>query len=426
MIIPQAHRLSEVGEYYFSCKQQDIERIDYAGDKVLNLGIGSPDLCPSQATISRLVTSAKMPQNHGYQGYRGRNELRAAIASWYLRVYGVELGYRDEVLPLLGSKEGIFHTSMAFLNPGDEVLVPDPGYPTYSAVAKLLSARPRAYDLTAEGRWQVDIDGLERMDLSRVKLMWLNYPHMPTGARADPDLFPRLVALARRHGFLLINDNPYSLILNKQPRSILGVPGSRDVAIEFNSLSKSHNMAGWRVGWIAGAAAYLQQIIKVKSNIDSGMFLPIQDAAIAALGNGEDWHREQNSVYRERSRKVLEIFDLLRCNYTPDQVGMFRWAQVPDEVPDVMSYVDELLHGARVFIVPGQVFGSNGKRYIRISLCSDLAILEQARMRISQWLLDREVDVRHDQCYWLNSGPLIAGAACGLVPAVVHGEGGAS
>jgi LL-diaminopimelate aminotransferase len=382
MIIPQANRLNQVKEYYFSTKLQEIREMEQQGIRVLNLGIGNPDLAPSVNTVKTLSEAAIGKGNHGYQSYRGVLPLRKAIANWYQKTYKVALNAESEILPLMGSKEGIMHISMAFLNPGDEVLVPNPGYPTYGAVSNLLGAKIRTYNLTENNNWEIDIQQLEQSDLSKVKLMWINYPHMPTGTKASDELLEQLIALAKKHQFLICNDNPYSLILNSKPKSILSYEGANEVAIELNSLSKSHNMAGWRMGWVAGAEAYIDTILKVKSNMDSGMFLPMQRAAIEALNNTKQWHLEQNNVYKHRRNYVWEIMDILECTYDKNQVGLFVWAKVPEHVSDVETFLDELLHEAHVFITPGFIFGSNGERYIRASLCNKVEILKEAILRV--------------------------------------------
>lgn len=386
MRIRQAERLRDVGEYYFSRKQRDIASLNATGDPVINLGIGSPDLAPAPEIVATLSASARAPNHHGYQSYRGIPELRHAVADWYRRCYGVALHGEDNVLPLIGSKEGVFHVSMALLDPGDEVLIPNPGYPTYTSVCRLVGATPRFYDLLPENGWLVDVAALERTDLSRVRLLWVNYPNMPTGARASPDVFRRLIALGRRYGFPIVNDNPYGMVNNDRPVSLLQCPDAGAVALELGSLSKSHNMAGWRVGWIAGSSEWLDAVLKVKSNIDSGMFLPIQHAAVDALKSPGAWYTELNRVYRERGERALSIFDLLGCSYAADQVGMFKWARVPDAVADVPELVERMLCEARVFITPGGIFGSQGERYLRISLCADLAVYATAWRRLRRWL----------------------------------------
>lgn len=385
MIITEAQRLKNVKEYYFSKKLQQIAEMRKQGKPVLNLGIGSPDMKPSQETIAALAKTADREDTHGYQSYRSIPELRAAISRWYKNVYGVSLDSENEVLPLMGSKEGIMHISMAFLNPGDEVLVPNPGYPTYSAVSELTGATIKYYNLDENNNWAVDIDALRKADLSKVKIMWINYPNMPTGAKPTDKLFEELIDLARKNRFLLCNDNPYSLVLNDSPKSLLRCKGAKDVALELNSLSKSHNMAGWRLGWILGRKDYINTILKFKSNMDSGMFLAIQHAAIEALKNNDEWHRIRNTEYERRRKYVWKMFDILNCTYSKNQAGMFVWAKLPDEVEDTECFVEDILQKAYVFITPGFIFGSNGQRYLRISLCSKVTILEEAIKRIEQY-----------------------------------------
>ena len=382
MAITEANRITELEEYYFSRKLKEISDIEKTGKNIINLGIGNPDLPPSQSTIDALSESANQSGNHGYQGYSSSPELRNAISEYYNKIYSVVLDPGREILPLIGSKEGIMHISMAFLNPGDEVLIPNPGYPAYTSASKIIGAAIRYYDLNEKNNWHVDIDELKTKDLSRVKIMWINYPHMPTGAIAASGLFEELIGIAREHNFLLCNDNPYSLILNENPQSLLSVGGAKEVALELNSLSKSHNMAGWRVGWVAGNEKYVKSVLKVKSNIDSGIFLPIQHAAIEALKNPADWHKKRNDELRERKRKVLNLLKLLGCSYDENQVGMFVWAKLPESVIDAEKFVDKLLSEANVFITPGFIFGSNGEKYVRVSLCNSMQKLEEAIRRV--------------------------------------------
>ncbi|NQY09605.1 MAG: aminotransferase class I/II-fold pyridoxal phosphate-dependent enzyme [Flavobacteriales bacterium] len=385
MIINQANRLNEVKEYYFSTKLQEIAKMRASGLNVLNLGIGSPDLAPSDATIDALIEAAKIQSNHAYQPYRGINELREGIAGWYKSTYGVDLNSTNEILPLIGSKEGIMHISMAFLNEGDQVLVPNPGYPTYSSVSKLVGAEIVEYELNEANNWAPDFEALENSDLSKVKIMWVNYPNMPTGAAATDEVFSRLIEFGKKHQILICNDNPYSLVLNTDaPKSILSVDGAKDVAIELNSLSKSHNMAGWRIGFVSGAAEYINTIIKVKSNMDSGMFLPLQKAAVEALKNSDEWHQQRNEIYKERRELAWNILESIGCTFDKTQVGMFVWAKVGEDVASVEEFVDEFLQEANVFITPGFIFGSKGEGYVRISLCSDTKVLEEALGRISK------------------------------------------
>ncbi len=382
MIISAAQRLSHVQEYYFARKLREVRALAAQGHPVINLGIGNPDLPPDPHTVAALTASAAQPAHHGYQPYRGIPELRQAFADWYGQVYRTELDPETEVLPLLGSKEGIFYVSMAFLDPGDRVWVPDPGYPAYATAARLAGAEAVAYDLTADNGWWPDLDVLRQADTTRLKIMWLNYPHMPTGTPADADKLTELVAFARERNILLVHDNPYSLVLNAQPLSLLEVPGARATSIELNSLSKSHNMAGWRVGVAVGRADYLDALVAVKSNVDSGAFLPVQHAAAAALRQPEAFHIERNDHYARRRQFVHQMLDALRCTYDPTTAGMFVWARVPDTVPDVEAYLDEILHRHYVFITPGQVFGRNGTRYLRVSVCAPEAAIAEATRRI--------------------------------------------
>ena len=383
MIIPPAQRLSRVQEYYFAGKLSEISQMREAGHPVINLGIGNPDLMPSEATLETLITSARQPDTHGYQPYRGLPELRKAIADWYERTYAVTLDPTQEVLPLMGSKEGITHLSLAFLNPGDEVLIPSLGYPAYRAVSEMVGATVRTYPLIAD-TWQPDLENMQQEDYSAVKLLWCNYPHMPTGAPARRETFEGLIQLARTKSLLICHDNPYSLILNERPPlSILSVDGAREVAVELNSLSKSHNMAGWRIGWLAGKAAYLNETIKVKSNVDSGMFRPMQEAAVRALENSASWHDERNAVYRRRREIVYQLLDRLGCAYDAQQQGLFVWAELPPSAPDAEGFVDTLLHEKHIFVTPGFIFGAAGNRYIRLSLCASEATLAEALQRLS-------------------------------------------
>jgi LL-diaminopimelate aminotransferase len=384
-IIQPASRLGNVEEYYFSMKLRQIAQLRAAGHKVLNLGIGSPDLPPNQATIDALAESSGRADTHAYQGYQGIPELRRAFADWYWEYFGVRLQADDEILPLMGSKEGIMHISMSYVEAGDEVLVPNPGYPAYSAVTFLTGAGVKSYQLQAERNWQPDLDSLAQSDLSKVKLMWVNYPNMPTGAQADPGFFKDLIAFAKQHNILIVNDNPYAFILNERPQSLLAQPGAMDVALELNSLSKSHNMAGWRVGMLAGAKAYLEPVIRFKSNQDSGMFKPLQVAAVKALSNAKSWYDELNSIYAERRREVYALLDLLECSYDRNQVGMFVWAKTPTYYPDAYQLSDAILDATDVFITPGGIFGSQGNGYVRISLCSEVATFREARERVAAY-----------------------------------------
>ena len=379
-----ADRLSGVSEYYFSKKLKEVAQMNAEGKDVISLGIGSPDMPPSEETVATLCREAQNPNGHGYMPYVGIPELRQAFADWYKKWYQVELDAKSEIQPLIGSKEGILHVTLAFVNPGDQVLVPNPGYPTYTSLSRILGAEIVNYDLKEENGWMPDFDALEQMDMSRVKLMWTNYPNTPTGANATPELYEKLVNLARRKGIVIVNDNPYSFILNDKPLSILSIPGAKDCCIEFNSMSKSHNMPGWRIGMLASNAEFVQWILKVKSNIDSGMYRAMQLAAATALQAEQDWYDGNNRNYRNRRKIAGEIMDVLGCTYDEKQVGMFLWGKIPDKYSDVEELTERILHQARVFITPGFIFGSNGKRYIRISLCCKDDKLAEALRRIKE------------------------------------------
>jgi len=382
MNIQPANRLSSVTEYYFSAKLREVGEMNAAGKNVINLGIGNPDLPPSEATIAALCAEAQKPTVHGYQSYVGIPELRKGFADWYQKWYGVELNPATEIQPLIGSKEGILHITLAFVNPGDSVLVPNPGYPTYTSASRLCEANIISYDLDENNSWQPDFGALEKMDLSTVKLMWVNYPNMPTGARATTELFEKLVAFGKKHNIVICNDNPYSFILNDEKLSILSVEGAMDCCIEMNSMSKAHNMAGWRMALLATNAEFVQWILKVKSNVDSGMFRPMMVAAVAALKNTEEWHDEMNRVYAKRRVLAHRIMDSLGCTYDKNQVGMFIWARIPDKYKDSEELANEILYGKNVFITPGFIFGDKGLRYVRISLCCPEKTLEEALGRI--------------------------------------------
>lgn len=382
MITP-AKRLETVQEYYFSRKLKEVAEMNAKGLDVISLGIGSPDMPPSENTIKKLCETAPLPNVHGYQPYVGIPELRQGFADFYKRWYNVELNPATEIQPLIGSKEGILHVTLAFVNPGEKVLVPNPGYPTYSSLSTLLGAEVVYYDLKEDQNWQPDFEALENMDLTDVKLMWVNYPNMPTGANASVELLEKLVAFAKKHNIVVVNDNPYSLILNRKPLSIMQIEGAKDCCIEFNSMSKSHNMPGWRVGMIAANPIFIQWILKVKSNIDSGMFRPLQLAAAEALHNEDSWHEAMNiDLYGKRRAVAEQIMDILGCTYDKNQVGMFVWGKIPAELSDVEELTEKILHEARVFITPGFIFGSNGARYIRISLCATEEKLKEALERI--------------------------------------------
>lgn len=381
--IKPAERLSLVCEYYFSRKLKEVARMNAEGKDIISLAIGSPDMPPSERTVDKLCEVARRSDSHGYQPTMGTPELRGAMSRFYKRWYGVSLDPDTEILPLIGSKEGILHTTLALVNPGDEVLVPNPGYPTYTSLSRILGAAVVNYDLREDNGWQPDFDELERMDLSRVRLMWTNYPNMPTGGNARRETYERLVDFARRHSIVVVNDNPYSFILNDKPMSLLQIPGAKDCCIEFNSMSKSHNMPGWRVGLCATNATFISWILKVKSNIDSGTFRGIQLAAAEAFDNSAEWHCEANIATYSRRRKYAEdIMRVLGCGYDPAQVGMFLWGRIPDCYADAEELTERVLHEARVFITPGFIFGSNGKRYVRISLCAKEDKLQAALERI--------------------------------------------
>ena len=397
MIIRPAKRTESVREYYFSRKLKEIdrmnaERVASGRDRIINLGIGAPDGMPPAAAIDALRESASQPGNHAYQSYIGIPQLRQAFAEWYARYYGATLDSEKEIQPLAGSKEGILLISFAFLNPGDKVLVPDPGYPTYSSATALTEAELVPYDLKADNGWRPDFDALEKMDLSGVKIMWTNYPNMPTGASADMELYGRLVDFGRRHGILVCNDNPYSFILNDNPLSILAVPGAKDCCLELNSLSKAHNMSGWRIGMVAADAEIISQILKVKSQMDSGMFKPLQLAAVEALSQGPEWFESLNAEYRRRRVLAGRIFDIIGADYDRDSSGMFLWGRISPgnrflnpEAGDASpgeQVSDKILYNAGVFITPGFIFGKNGRDYIRISLCAKPEILERSAEKI--------------------------------------------
>ena len=383
--IKPADRVSAVQEYYFSKKLKQVAEMNAEGKDIISLAIGSPDMPPSQQTIETLCEVAKRPDAHGYQPTMGTPELRNAMAEFYKRWYGVTLNPKTEIQPLIGSKEGILHVTLAFVNPGEEVLVTNPGYPTYTSLSKILGAKVVNYDLMENNGWQPDFDALERMDLSRVKLMWTNYPNMPTGGAARMETYERLVAFAKKHNIVVVNDNPYSFILNDKPLSLLQVEGAKDCCIEFNSMSKAHNMPGWRVGLCASNEEFIRWILKIKSNIDSGTFRGIQLAAAQALKNSEEWHHEANiETYRRRRVVAEKIMQILDCKYDDSQVGMFLWGKIPEHYKNAEELTEKLLHEARVFITPGFIFGSNGERYIRISLCAKEEKIQLALERIKK------------------------------------------
>lgn len=383
--VKPADRLSAVQEYYFSRKLKEVAMLNAQGQDIISLAIGSPDMPPSKQTVDKLCETAAQPTAHGYQPTVGIPELRQAMANFYKRWYDVDLDPKTEIQPLIGSKEGILHTTLAFCNPGDEVLVPNPGYPTYTSLSKILGAKVVNYNLREDNGWQPDFEELEKMNLDRVKLMWTNYPNMPTGGNARMETYEKLVDFARRHGIVVVNDNPYSFILNEGKKmSILQVPGAKECCIEFNSMSKSHNMPGWRVGMCASNPEFISWILKIKSNIDSGTFRGIQLAAAEALNTNDDaWHKEYNvENYRRRRKIAEEIMTVLGCTFDPSQVGMFLWGKIPEKYANVEDLTERILHEARVFVTPGFIFGSNGQRYLRISLCAKDEKMAEALQRI--------------------------------------------
>ncbi len=377
-----ANRLASINEYYFSQKLREIDALNKEGKNIINLGIGSPDLPPHPDVIKTLQEEAAKLNTHAYQSYKGSPILRNAVANWYSTWYGVSLDADTEILPLIGSKEGIMHICMTYLNDSDEALIPNPGYPTYKAAVRLAGGNCVNYDLVKENNWLPDFDALAKTDLSKVKLMFVNYPHMPTGQLPTNDVFEKIIAFAKANKILVVHDNPYSFILNENPMSILSADGAKDVAIELNSLSKSQNMAGWRVGIMCGAKERIEEVLRFKSNMDSGMFLPVQLAAAKALGLGKDWYEKVNNVYNDRKVKACELLDLLNCNYDKTQAGMFVWAKIPTNFKDGYKLSDDVLYNANVFITPGGIFGSNGNGYIRVSLCAPVEKFEEAIERI--------------------------------------------
>jgi aspartate/methionine/tyrosine aminotransferase len=384
--IQPAERIAAVSEYYFSRKGKEIARLNAEGKNIISLAIGSPDMPPSAQTIDLLCEVARQPEAHGYQPTVGTPELREAMARFYQRWYGVTLDPATEIQPLIGSKEGILHITLALCNPGDQVLVPNPGYPTYTSLNRILGTEVVNYDLTEANGWQPDFEQLEQMDLSRVKIMWTNYPHMPTGGRATRDLYERIVAFARKHDIVVVNDNPYSFILNEgEHLSILQVDGAKECCIELNSMSKSHNMPGWRVGLLATNATFVQWILRIKSNIDSGTFRAMQLAAVAAYDNTDEWHAAANiATYSGRRAIAEQIMTTIGCTFDPQQTGMFLWGRIPDAVANVEDLTERVLHEAHVFITPGFIFGSNGSRYVRISLCAKEEQMQEALRRIQR------------------------------------------
>lgn len=382
MTVTTSRRLEGIGEYYFSQKLREIDELNKQGKSIINLGIGSPDLPPHPDVIRVLQEEAAKPNTHAYQSYKGSPILRKAVADWYARWYGVELNPDTEILPLIGSKEGIMHICMTYLNEGDEALIPNPGYPTYSSAVKLAGGKAVAYEMKEQNNWEPDFEALEKTDLSKVKLLWVNYPHMPTGQLPSASLFERIVAFGKKHNIIICHDNPYSFILNDTPASLLSVPGAKEVVIELNSLSKSQNMAGWRVGMLCAAKERIDEVLRFKSNMDSGMFLPLQLAAAKALGLGKDWYDSINAIYAQRREKVFELLKLLNCEFSTSQVGMFVWAKIPGKYKSGYELSDEVLYGSNVFITPGGIFGTAGDQYIRVSLCGSVERFEDAIKRI--------------------------------------------
>ena len=377
-----ASRLSGIEEYYFSQKLRQIDVMNKAGKQVINLGIGSPDLPPHPDVIKTLQEEASKPNQHGYQNYKGSPVLRKAISGWYKKWYDVELNPDTEILPLIGSKEGIMHVCMTYINEGDLVLIPNPGYPTYKSAAKIAGANILAYTLTKENNWFPDFEELEKIDLAKVSLMFVNYPQMPTGQLPDKKMFEELIAFAKKYDILICHDNPYSFILNDKPLSLLSIEGAKEVVIELNSLSKSHNMAGWRIGMLCGAKQRIEEVLRFKSNMDSGMFLPMQLAAAKALELDQDWYDSINTVYKERRNKIFELLNLLNCSYDERQAGLFIWAEIPDQFTDGYQLSDQVLNTSNIFITPGGIFGSAGNKYIRVSLCATVEKISEAINRI--------------------------------------------
>jgi LL-diaminopimelate aminotransferase len=390
MEIKVANRLNGIGEYYFSQKLREIDELNKQGKQIINLGIGSPDLPPHPDVVKVLEAEAEKPNTHAYQNYKGSPALRTAMADFYKTWYDVNLDPNTEVLPLIGSKEGIMHICMTYLNEGDEVLIPNPGYPTYRSAVKLAGGSCIEYNLTEENNWEPAFDALEKLNLSKVKLMWINYPQMPTGKQASPKLFAKIIAFGKKHNILICHDNPYSFILNNSPLSLMRIEGAKDVAIELNSLSKASNMAGWRVGMMVGAKERVDEVLRFKSNMDSGMFLPVQLAAAKALSLGKDWYDELNATYKERRELVYQLLDMLHCSFDRTQAGMFVWAKIPSNYKDGYELSDEVLYNKNVFITPGGIFGSNGNGYIRVSLCAKVEVFKNALERITSSTTSKE------------------------------------
>ena len=382
--VEPSRRVMQIKEYYFSKKLREVAMLNKQGLDIISLGIGGPDLPPHKKVIDTLCAVAKKNDTHGYQPYVGLPELRKAYSDWYYRWYGVQLDSEYEIQPLIGSKEGILHTTLAFVNPGDGVLVPNPGYPTYTSVSKLAEAKIYTYNLTEENGWYPNFDELENLPLDEIKLMWVNYPNMPTGTPASVELFEQLVDFGKKHNIVIVNDNPYSFILNDKPISILSVEEDKNIAIEMNSLSKSHNMAGWRMGMLASNRQFIEWILKVKSNIDSGQFKPSMEAAVEALGCDKEWYEILNKVYAERRKIAERIMEALGCEFDTSQKGLFLWGKIPQTAESSEKFADKILYEARVFLTPGFIFGSNGERYIRISLCAKEDKMEEALSRIKK------------------------------------------
>jgi len=380
-MITTAKRIAIVEEYYFSSKLREVRNLISQGKPIINMGIGSPDMAPSKSVIEAIQNAVTDENAHQYQSYQGLPELRKGISDFYNNNFQVALDFNTETLPLMGSKEGIMHISLAFLNEGDEVLIPNPGYPTYTSVTKLVGATPVFYDLIEDNNWEPDFEKLDQQDLSKVKMMWVSYPHMPTGATGSLNLFKRIVAFAKKHHILVINDNPYSFVLNENPISILQVDGAKEVALELNSLSKTYNMAGWRVGMVSGKSDYIEAILRVKSNMDSGMFYGIQKGAIEALKLEKTWFKEQNVIYQKRRKLTFELAKKLGCTYDENSVGLFVWAKLPQEILSAEDFVDKILYKKDIFITPGNVFGSNGEGFIRFSLCVKEEKIKEAILR---------------------------------------------
>jgi aspartate/methionine/tyrosine aminotransferase len=381
-MIITSKRLEGIGEYYFSQKLREIDELNKQGKNIINLGIGSPDLPPHPDVIKTLQEECAKPNVHAYQSYKGSPVLRKAMSEWYKKWYDVDLNPDSEILPLIGSKEGIMHICMTYLNKGDEVLVPNPGYPTYRSAVMLAGGKCREYSLREKNNYEPDFDKISKKGLKKAKLMFVNYPQMPTGQLPSKELFERLVAFGKENNILIIHDNPYSFILNENPMSLLSVEGAKDCVIELNSLSKSHNMAGWRIGMLCGAKERIDEVLRFKSNMDSGMFLPVQLAAAKALTLGEEWYEEVNKVYKERRDKVFELLKLLNCKFLKQQAGLFVWAKIPSKYKDCYELSDDVLYNSNVFITPGGIFGDAGSNYIRVSLCAPLQKFEEAKQRI--------------------------------------------